>query len=126
MTCFPIYILDLSGDDYVAYPNGRLDLPHADFWKSTVAAIIAAHFQLPVKRLLNLPCCQRRARIIVRDDEAVAYYGERQTKKLLKIIAKSLGLPNLEWRSDEHEQRLEFDVAEFERLVEESPRLAPF
>ena len=122
MPSFPIYILDLSGDDFVAYPDGRLDLPHADFWKSTVAAIVAAHFQLPVKRLLNLPYCQRRARIIVRDDEAVAYYRERQSQKLLKTISKTVGLPDLEWRSDEHEQRLEFDVAEFERLVEELVR----
>lgn len=126
MPSFPIYILDLSGADYVAYPDDRLDVPHSDFWKSTVAAIVAAHFQLPVKRLLNLPYCQRRVRIVVRDEEAVAYYGERQSKKLLRLIAKSVGLPELEWRSDEHEQRLEFDVAEFERLVEESPRLVPF
>ena len=122
MPSFPIYILDLSGDDFVAYPDGRVDLPHSDFWKSTVALIVAAHFQLPVKCLLNLPYCQRRARIVVRDDEAVAYYGERQSKKLLKAISRSVELPNLEWRSDEHEQRLEFDVAEFERLVEESVR----
>ena len=126
MPSFPIYILDLSGDDYVAYPIGCIDVPHADFWKSTVAAIVAAHFQLPVKRLLNLPYCQRRARIVVRDDEAVAYYGERQSQKLLKTISKSVKLPNLEWRSDEHEQRLDFDVVEFERLVKDSPRLAPF
>ena len=117
---FPIYILDLSGVDHVVHPDGLLDVPHADFWKATVAAIVATHFGLSVKRLLNLPYCQRRARIVVRDDEAVAYYGERQSKKLLKLIAKSVGLPHLEWRSDEHEQRLELDVAEFERLVESS------
>ena len=115
---FPVYILDLSGTDRVVYPNGRLDIPHADFWKGTVAAIVADHFDLQVKRLLNLPYCQRRARIVVReDDAAVAYYGERQSKKLLKLIAKSVGLPNLEWRPDEHEQRLDFDVVEFERLL---------
>lgn len=54
----------------------------------------------------------------MRDDEAFAYYGERQSKKLLKLIAKSVGLSELQWRFDEHEQRLEFDVAEFERLLE--------
>ena len=115
---FPVYILDLSGTDRVVHPEGRLDIPHADFWKGTVAAIVADHFGLQVKRLLNLPYCQRRARIVVRDDAAVAYYGERQSKKSLRLIAKSVGLPNLEWRSDEHEQRLDFDVVEFERLLE--------
>ena len=84
---------------------------------NTVAAIVATHFGLSVKRLLNLPYCQRRARIVVREDEAVVYYGERPSKKLLKLIAKSVGMPHLEWRSDEHEQRLDFDVAEFRRVV---------
>lgn len=121
-TSFPIYILDLSGTDQVVVSEDRLDVPHADFWKATVAAIVATHFGLSVKRLLNLPYCQRRARIVVRDDEAVAYYGERPSKQLLKLIAKSVGLTNLEWRSDEHEQRLDFDVAEFERLVESTGR----
>ena len=54
----------------------------------------------------------------MRDDAVIGSYGERQSKKLLRLIAKSVGLPNLEWRSDEHEQRLDFDVAEFERLLE--------
>ena len=51
------------------------------------------------------------------DKEAVIYFGERHTKKLLRSISKSVGLPELQWRFDEHEKRLEFDVAEFERLL---------
>lgn len=114
---FPVYILDLSGNDRVVFPEDQRDLNHSDFWTSIVAKIVADHFRFPVKRLLNLPYCQRRARIVVRDDEAFAYYGERQTKKLLKLITKSVGLLELQWRFDEHEQRLDFDVAEFERLL---------
>lgn len=51
------------------------------------------------------------------DQEAVIYFGERHTKKLLRSISESVGLPELQWRFDEHEKRLEFDVAEFERLL---------
>ena len=115
---FPIYILDLSGVDRVVYPEDQIDLNHSDFWTSAVAKIVADHFRLPVKRLLNLPYCQRRARIVVTDKEAAIYFGERHTKKLLKLISKSVGLPELQWRFDEHEQRLEFDVTEFNRLLE--------
>ena len=115
---FPIYILDLSGIDRVVFPGDQRDLNHSDFWTSVAAKIVADHFRLPVKRLLNLPYCQRRARIVVRDDEAAVYFGERHTKKLLKLISKSVGLTELEWRFDEHEQRLEFDVAKFNQLLE--------
>lgn len=114
---FPIYILDLSGTDYVVHPGGFGDIPHSDFWKSIVAKIVARHFGLPAKWLLNLPYSQRRARIVVRDSEAVANYGERQTKKMLRLISESVGRPHLKWRHDEHERRLDFDMTEFVRLI---------
>ena len=88
-----------------------------------MANIVADHFDLPIKKLLSLPYCQRRARIVVREAEAVVDFVERQSKKLLKLISKAVALPDLEWQFDEHEQRLEFDVAEFERLLESLDQL---
>lgn len=117
---YPVYILDLSGTDRIVFPDDRLDVSHSDFWESIVAGIVAEHFRIPVKRLRNLPYCQRRARIVVQNDgESVVYFGERQTKKLLKAISRAVGLPDLEWRYDDHEQRLEYDVSVFNRLLDE-------
>jgi hypothetical protein len=119
---FPIYILDLSGTDHVVHPDGFDDIPHSEFWKSIVAKRVARHFGLPVKWLLNLPYSQRRARIVVRNYEAVANYGERQTKKLLRLISESVGLPHLKWRHDVHERRLDFDMTEFLKVMVRSGR----
>jgi hypothetical protein len=98
---------------------------HSDFWSSTVAPMVAEHFQLPVKRLLNLPYCQRRARIVEREAGIVVYYGEKQSKSLLKLISRTVKLSNRIWQFDEHEQRLDYDVFEFQRLLRERSLLRP-
>lgn len=107
---YPIYILDLGGDEYtIVFPEGKADLDHSAFWEQTVARIVARSLKLPVEELLNLPYCQRRARI----NDKIVYYGEKPTKKLLRQIERAVGEAGLEWRYDDHEKRLEFDVIEF-------------
>lgn len=110
---FPIYILDLGGDEYaIVFPEGKVDIDHNDFWEATVARIVARHLHLPLEGLLNLPYCQRRARI----NGKIVYYGEKRTKKLLRQIEKAVGETGLEWGYDDHEMRLEYDLIEFHAL----------
>jgi hypothetical protein len=110
---YPIYILDLGGADYsIVFPEGKVDLDHSAFWEQVVARIVARHFHLTLEELVNMPYCQRRARI----NGKIVYYGEKTTKKLLKLIEKAVGETGLEWRYDLHEARLEFDVQAFASL----------
>jgi hypothetical protein len=112
----PIYILCLGGELVVVFPKDKADIPHSDFWENTVAPLLAAHFSIPLKPLLNLPYCQRRARV---SSKGLVFYGEQQSAKLLRIISKATGEPNLGRAVDEHEVRLPFDFREFERLLAE-------
>lgn len=110
MSSYPVYVLNLGGEDYlIVFPEGKVDIDHSDFWEATVARIVARHLYLPLEELVNLPYCQRRARI----NDKIVYYGEKPTKKLLRQIEKAVGETGLEWRYDDHEKRLEFDVLEF-------------
>jgi hypothetical protein len=110
---YPIYILDLGGEDYaIVFPESKVDLDHTDFWDGTVARIVARHFHLPLEDVVNLPYCQRRARI----NDKIVYYGEKTTKKLLKLIEKAVGEKGLQFAYDDHEKRLEYDVQEFRAL----------
>ncbi len=111
---FPIYILDLDGEEMVVFPKDKADISHSDFWEQTVAPLLAEHISIPLKPLLNLPYCQRRARV---SSKGLVFYGERQSKKLLRTISKATGEADLRWTFDEHEARLPFDVQEFERLL---------
>jgi hypothetical protein len=43
--------------------------------------LLAARFAIPLKPLLNLPYCQRRARV---SSQGLLFYFERQSKKLLR------------------------------------------
>jgi hypothetical protein len=111
---YPIYIFDEGQEDYLnVFPEGKEDLNHSDYWEATVARMVARYLKLPVEDLLNLPYCQRRARI----SGDTVYYGERQTKKLLKSIVKAVGEPGLKWGYDEHEQRLTYDCHDFAVLL---------
>jgi hypothetical protein len=113
-TTFPIYILEFDGEDVVVFPEGQTDIPHSEFWEQTVAPLLAKHVSIPLKPLLNLPYCQRRARV---SSKGLVFYGERQSKKLLRTISKATGEADLRWAVDEHEVRLPFDVQEFKRLL---------
>jgi hypothetical protein len=110
---YPIYILDLGGKDYsIVFPEGKVDLDHSAFWEQVVARIVARHFHLPLEELVNMPYCQRRARI----NGKIVYYGEKTTKKLLKLIEKAVGETGLRFGYDDHEKRLSFCVSAFAAL----------
>jgi hypothetical protein len=110
---YPIYILDLGGaDDAIAFPEGKADLDHCDFWEATVARIVARHIRVPFAELLNLPYCQRRGRI----SGNVVYYGEKTSKRLLRLIEKAVGETGLRFVYEIHEARLEYDVQEYTAL----------
>jgi len=110
---FPIYILDLGGgEDAIVFPERKADLDHCAFWEATVARLVARHFRLPLEALVNLPYCQRRARI----NSEIIYYGEKTTKKLLRTIEKAVGATGLRFVYDNHEKRLEYDVQKFTSL----------
>ena len=109
---FPIYVLDLGGEATIVFPNDKADLDHCDFWVATVARIVAHHFHLPLEEMLNLPYCQRRARI----SGTIVYYGEQPSRKLLRQIEKAVGKTGLRFVHDDHEKRLEYDLQQFAGL----------
>jgi hypothetical protein len=113
-TTYPIYVLDLHAEDVIVFPKHKADISHSEFWGQTVAPLLAEHLSIQLNPLLNLPYCQRRARV---SSKGLVFYGERQSKKLLRKISKATGEIDLRWAFDEHEVRLPFDVQEFERLL---------
>jgi len=93
---FPLYILRLDGEWIVVFPKDRFDLGHTEFWAKVVAQIVAAHYQISVTKLANLPYCQRRARIV--GDRV--YYGEKQDRTLLQLIRKAVANRKLAFAFD--------------------------
>jgi hypothetical protein len=109
---FPLYILD---DDTLIVVVS--DMSHCDFWESTVAAIVTEKHGLRLSVLLNLPYCQRRARIVGNR----LYCGEEVSPALLRSIEAATGR-TLKLIYDEHETRCPVSVAEFTSLVKQPPR----
>jgi hypothetical protein len=109
---FPLYILD---DDTLVVVVS--DMSHCDFWESTVAAIVAEAHGLRRSAILNLPYCQRRARIVGNR----LYCGEEVSPALLRSIEAATGR-TLKLIYDEHETRCPVSVAEFTSLVKQPPR----
>lgn len=106
---FPLYILD---DDTLIVVVS--DMSHCDFWESTVAAIVAEERGLPLTAILNLPYCQRRARIVGNR----VYCGEEVSRALLRSIEAATGR-RLTLVYDEHETRCPTSAAEFKSLVKQ-------
>jgi len=104
---FPLYILD---DDTLVIVVA--DMSHSEFWETTVAAIVASERAVSLSAILNLPYCQRRARIV--GDRL--YCGEHVSLTLLKSIEAATGR-ELRLVYDEHETRCPISVAEFKSLV---------
>jgi hypothetical protein len=113
MKTFPIYLLDLSGTFVVAFPEPMADIDHSTFWETTASRLVAEHYRIPQRLLVNLPYCQRRARVV----GSRVYYGEKPDAKLLRLIRKTLGNSKLAFVHDDHERRLPYDVSEFRRLI---------
>jgi predicted Zn-dependent protease len=112
MNIFPLYILKLD-DTKVVLPDGKEDMGHSDFWEKAVSHVIARYYRIPQAKLLNLPYCQRRARVV--GDKC--YYGERTTPELLDLVRKEVGNERLAFVFDDHEKRLREEVIQFRRLV---------
>ena len=113
MRTFPIYLLELNAF-VVCVPEGQEDIDHSVFWETIVSGVVAEHFKIPQRLLLNLPYCQRRARVAGKR----IYYGETHELKLLRLIRKTLANKQLVFVHDDHEKRLEYDVSRFKQLVE--------
>jgi len=109
---FPLYILD---DDTLVVVVS--DISHCDFWESTVAAIVAEKHGLRLSVLLNLPYCQRRARIVGNR----LYCGEEVSPALLRSIEAVTGR-TLKLIYDEHETRCPISVGKFTALVKQPTR----
>ena len=110
---YPIYILDFGDSKFeIVFPEGKKDLMHVEFWKYTVAPMVAKRLRLSLKELENLPYCQRRARICGKN----VYYGEEPSHELLRQIKEAVGEKALAFVYEEHETRLEFDIMEFTAL----------
>jgi hypothetical protein len=99
---FPLYILD--DDTLVIFVA---DVSHSELWESAVAAIVAKEHGVPVSAILNLPYCQRRARIVGNS----LYCGEKVSRVLLKSI-ETATKRKLRLVYDEHEQRCPLSVAD--------------
>ena len=102
---FPLYILD---DDTLIVVVS--DMSHCEFWESTVAAIVAKERGLPLSAILNLPYCQRRARIVGNS----LYCGEEVSPALLRSIEAATER-TLKLIYDEHETRCLISVADFRK-----------
>jgi hypothetical protein len=113
MRTYPIYLLQLGDTVRVAFPEGKEDVGHSEFWECAVSHVLATHYHVPRAKLVNLPYCQRRARVV--GDKC--YYGERPDPKILDQIRQAVGNANLVFVHDDHERRLTEDVLEFRRLV---------
>lgn len=113
MKTYPIYILNLGGKLSVVFPEDQRDVGHSDFWETTASEIVAEHYGIPRRLLINLPYCQRRARIVGN----VIYYGGKPTPKLLRLIRTATGNRKLVFAYDDHEKRLRHDVGELRRLI---------
>lgn len=111
VTTFPIYVVDTHEGIEVLRPADHRDIGHTEFWEQEAAAATARAFGIAEHRILNLPYCQRRARVAGNK----VYYGEDPDPKLLAAIRKALGKPKLEFVYDDHEKRLPFDVQAFEQ-----------
>jgi hypothetical protein len=114
MRTFPIYLLELGDGLVLCYPEDRRDIDHSEFWETTASRQVAEHYKIPQRLLVNLPYCQRRARVAGN----MVYYGETPDAKLLRLIRKALGNSKLVFVHDEHEQRLQHDVSEFRKLMD--------
>jgi hypothetical protein len=114
MQTFPIYVLELGSELVVCFPGDRNDIGHSEFWETTASRLVAEHYKIPQRLLVNLPYCQRRARVVGNR----VFYGEKPDAKLLRLIRKALGNSKLAFVHDDHERRLEFDVSEFRKLMD--------
>jgi hypothetical protein len=112
MGSYPIYILKLGNTDKIVFPEGKEDLGHCDFWEQCVASIVARHYRIPLRKIIDLPYCQRRARVC--SDKIL--FGEALSKTLLARIRKAVEQPELVFVYDEHEKRLAHDVRRFRAL----------
>lgn len=110
---FPIYLLRLGKEWRIVFPDDQNDIGHTEFWEQTVSHLVAKYFGIPQPKLVNLPYCQRRARIV---DDTV-YFGGRFRSDLLRAIRKAVANERLSFCFDEHERRLREDVLEFRRLI---------
>ena len=98
---YPLYILD---DDTIVFT--KEDVNHVDFWNEQVAKKVSEMYKIPVHRLLNIPYCQRRARIVGNN----LFCGEQLSLDLVNKIKKVLNKKVLKVVYDQHETVLKYDV----------------
>lgn len=105
----PIYLLD---DGSIVFTEE--DLNHVEFWEQTVAAIVAKKHRISTKSILNLPYCQKRARVV----KNTLYCGEEidleTVYKIVLLLNRELTL-----KYDVHESRLPYDVSQFRAIVQD-------
>ncbi len=100
---FPIYILD---DDSIEYLQEDCD--HSRFWSETVSKKVSQNTGIPLRILIDMPYCQRRARVV----GSRLYYGEKMSAFLFNKIKNILKM-DLVLVHDEHEARCEISLMQF-------------
>ena len=98
---YPIYILD---DDSIVFT--KKDINHVDFWIDQVANKVSEMYKIPVHRLLNIPYCQRRARVVGNN----LYCDEELSLDLVNNIKTVLNKKVLKVVYDQHETVLPYDL----------------
>ena len=98
---YPLYILD---DDTIVFT--KEDLNHVDFWNDQVAKKVSELYNIPVHRLLNIPYCLRRARVVGN----ILFCGEELSIDLVNKIKTVLNKKVLKVVYDQHETVLVYDV----------------
>ena len=102
-----IYILDLGGRTTpLSSPKARLTSITANSGRP-FKWIVERHFHCPLR------ASEPAALPTARGSTIIVYYGEKPTKKLLRLIEKAVGEKGLQFAYDDHEMRLELDVEAF-------------
>ena len=104
---FPIYILD---DDSVFFL--KKDIGHVKFWEKVVSKILEKKYSISAKEIINLPYCQRRARIVGN----ILYCGEKLSKKIIRKIEKEVNI-KLIYKYEEHETRCKFEISKLKNII---------
>ena len=101
-------------------------LTHVDVWEDYIAPLLAEHYNVSLKSLINIPYAMPRGRVVKRKDGTwFLYHGNDAPGGLAKWKKKIIHAFNLEgqvglinWDVDDHEKMLTVDKQAFKALID--------
>lgn len=125
----PFYIVPVGKEWRVFKYSGPHDVGHPDYWRQSVALVVAKYTRLSYAALRELPYCLPRGRFVARCSlpkfrgRAVLFFGEALNagqRRALKTVYGEIPIVH-----DEHEVRLPADVQAYEALVRKAQTQVP-